>query len=103
MNKNNFQNHVEAHSRVEKKLKCHICSTKFALQSSLKRHLVKCGNEKTNCDQCGKEVSFRFLLEHMQREHMGMLSPCKKCGKVFKWRQQLKRHLAAEHKDATNN
>ena len=75
---------------------CKICDTSFKCRKSLKRHmaLVHEGKKPFQCNTC----DFSFLSRQDLDVHTKLVhTPCGICGKVFKVKQSLKRHIETFH------
>jgi KRAB domain-containing zinc finger protein len=74
---------------------CEVCFKKFASRSSMRRHQRACsGSEQVQCDVCDKWFkSRRAYRSHKDIEHSNLSFSCP-CGKVFRWKQSLERHVS---------
>ncbi|CAG2195054.1 KRAB [Mytilus edulis] len=70
----NMKDHMRCHKYKKEKLVCHVCGMEFTSEGGLRSH-----------SSFHKEEEMKFK--------------CKECDKVFGWKHELRKHLAAEHKN----
>lgn len=73
--------HVKKHTARPEPTRhlCESCGRSFATRTSLFRHSLLHGSDKTVCHICNKQVTDANLLEHHIKEHIEM-TICEKCG-----------------------
>ncbi|CAG9838140.1 unnamed protein product [Diabrotica balteata] len=79
----------------EKSFTCNVCSMKFTLKSSLRKHLLRHAQENSfECDICHKRFSNNFqCLVHRRTHIKGKSFRCDICFKNFKGELTLNRHM----------
>ncbi|KAJ8910024.1 hypothetical protein NQ315_003454 [Exocentrus adspersus] len=95
---------LEMHIKVKHEpptLECELCSKKFHLKSTLKKHVERAHVNpvaRSQCQECGAMVKKNNLDKHMKR-HKSKQYKCEVCPKVFKdeeaWYEHSEGH--AEH------
>lgn len=92
-------------------LGCVYCSAVFGHQAQLTRHIkrhlnppresqAKYKNQKVPCDQCDATFHSAFYLKQHQLTHTGETPhACKVCGRPFRSKCNLLRHLRTVHKE----
>ena len=96
--------HMDTHG--EPKFQCSTCSKKFHRKEVLTNHermthdpsYRELENAKTKvCDICGWEGAKRNYLHHVKYNHMKEEHTCDKCGKKFKGKMHLQKHMNKDH------
>ena len=72
---------------------CDQCAFTTKRKDHLKDH-IKNIHEKICCDLCGKEFSFRSLIDHKTVVHEGIKNHCNQCGSNFSTKGNLVAHKA---------
>ena len=93
LNVYNLTNHIVGVHGNEKHT-CHHCQLVFKTKARLDKH-IKWVHEKTPCDQCGELVG--NLSRHIISVHEDQKHPCVHCGRIFKSKDQLQKHIAWSH------
>ncbi len=85
-------------------LKCKFCDLTFPNSSHgralLTKHIIKLRSKghKFECDHCGKEYpTAASLASHVKRVHIHQGFSCSICEKVYRCRDDFKRHMAQKH------
>ncbi|XP_039284607.1 zinc finger protein 2-like [Nilaparvata lugens] len=84
------------------KFQCNSCGRSYKWRQSLERHLKhECGKDPVySCLQCKFQAKHKTSLQrHFESFHAACLSTqpqCNFCGRSYKWRQSLERHLKHE-------
>jgi len=77
--------------------KCDICGKFCASRADLDSH-VQNEHEGFVCDLCNKTfVSYEELLQHKSSHKASKNFRCSKCGQVFRWRAEYRRHAETSH------
>ena len=78
-------------------LKCPQCPKYFMLFEGLRLHLKTC---LCKCETCGKVYKSRLMLDrHVRAMHEEKIHKCSVCDKVFTTLNLLKKHTSSLHKD----
>lgn len=93
LSEHNLRAHKNVHNRDTSHHICHICGWHFKERSNLKQHLESHGNNKTSCGICNKQLSHRYMQEHMKIHEGQKEFQCSTCGHQFVSRERLKRHM----------
>ena len=93
LNVYNLTNHIIG-VHGDEKHECHHCQLVFKTKARLDKH-VKWVHEKTPCELCGELVG--NLSRHMISVHEDQRHTCDSCGKIFKSKDQLQKHIAWSH------
>ena len=94
----NYNGHMASHDK-DLKEKCVNCGSTFNYKQSLLQHQKTCGrkkvlDDKVECFTCRIEFTSKDgLREHNYVVHAGRMLPCKICGKNYKWRSSLAKHM----------
>ena len=94
-----FKSELTAHRyshRTDRSFKCMSanCGKTFKCDSELQKHIKKHGNVWWYCDcYTYKNRDIRNLQKHVVKHTKKLPHICVKCGKGFRWYQQLKRHI----------
>jgi uncharacterized Zn-finger protein len=79
------------------KFKCDLCSLAFTSRSRLEDH-VQSDHEGFICDLCNKIlVTYEGMLQHKLTHRAAKNFKCAKCGQVFRWRAEYRRHAETSH------
>ena len=78
-------------------LHCDQCAFTTKRKDHMKDH-IKNIHEKEVCDLCGKDFSFRSLIDHKRVVHEGILYNCTQCGQNLSTKGNLAAHQAG-HKE----
>ena len=95
-----FKSELTAHRyshRTDRSFKCMSanCGKTFKCDSELQKHVKKHGNVWWYCDCCTyKSRDVRNLQKHVVKHTKKLPHVCVKCGKGFRWYQQLKHHVS---------
>ena len=97
----NLENH-QATAHKMYKYRCDICFSDFPNREDLTAHKTKehpKRAEKLNCDKCGKLFDFKHQLKkHIKIVHDNIRDQkCSHCDKSFKTKDVLKEHIASVH------
>jgi len=88
---------LDHHSRKHKddiQFDCGICKRKFFNNSNLKRHIASHDTKKFNCNICDEFFATNEgLVEHHKIHLLKRSFTCYCCGKVFRFKNHLQRHL----------
>jgi len=77
--------------------KCDICGKICATREDLENH-VQNQHEGFVCDLCNKTLdSYEDLLQHKSSHKASKNFRCSKCGQVFRWRAEYRRHAETSH------
>ena len=91
-----FNRHVESHSMGEPVFKCDQCDKSFFFETELNTH-KKARHTIHKCDHCEyKSTAPQAVKHHMEAKHTDPnLKPhvCSSCGKAFKLKMFLTRHM----------
>lgn len=86
--------------KIIQKNTCSQCKKEFTTNVARKRHERETHKEKVEkmiCE-CGYATKRKFdLKRHKESKHAEKLSTCEVCGKFFRWKQSLIRHIK-QHK-----
>lgn len=80
---------------------CELCGKEFQSQSGYRMHRrnvhrVGCEGEIFKCQMCPKTCpTRRSLFDHMRNTHRVQETPCNVCGKVFRTKILLKKHMVS--------
>ena len=94
-----FKSELTAHRyshRIDRSFKCMSanCQKTFKCDSELRKHVKIHGNVWWYCDCCTyKNLDIRNLQKHVVKHTKKLPHVCSKCGKGFRWYEQLKRHV----------
>ena len=81
----------------ETMFKCDICDNGFLARASLEEH-VQSEHDGYICDLCNKILeSYEGLLQHKATHRAAKNFKCVKCGKLFRWRAEYRRHAETSH------
>jgi uncharacterized C2H2 Zn-finger protein len=89
---------------VAKKIECPFagCSTKFAIEAYMLKHLLRHGPAKILCtsDGCGKKFHEKSdMLKHLKRvHHKEMNVRCSECDRLFFDQKDMRMHVNAVHR-----
>ena len=95
-----FKSELTAHRyshRTDRSFKCMSanCPKTFKCDSELQKHVKIHGNVWWYCDCCTyKNLDVRNLQKHVVKHTKKLPHVCVKCGKGFRWYEQLKRHVS---------
>ncbi|ODM93422.1 Zinc finger protein-likeGfi-1b [Orchesella cincta] len=74
---------------THRKFRCDQCESCFKTKAHLKKH-VSCVHKSRTCKQCGIVCkNFKVFKMHLMKSH----SDCPKCGRSFKHKRNIKKHL----------
>jgi len=93
--------HTNAVHKVQLSM-CDICSQEFKNTHALRSHKAKVHENiiKVNCPSCSKVCDTRLKLYfHERAVHTSEESPCQVCGKIYKNKNLLQKHIRVYHKD----
>ena len=75
-------------------LQCKVCGYRFKKRSYLEEHMTfHTGERPYKCSFCDKKFRVKFSHTVHERGHKGELPQCKVCGRRFKRRRYLERHM----------
>ena len=102
----NFASELKKHKIVHRKNLSHQCMHAkcgrwFMREHDLNFHLKMHDKQSWTCTQCDKftTTSEKYLKDHIKSNHSDELPyKCSKSDQLFKYRQQVKRHNASDHK-----
>ena len=95
--------HIAVVHLRHKPLSCHLCDKSFATKSDLVKHNKAqhdhSKDELVQCEDCGEEVRRPYLNRHRSYRHSKNSLPktCDKCGKEFKSRETMLKHVRKIH------
>ncbi|XP_060558917.1 gastrula zinc finger protein xFG20-1-like [Ruditapes philippinarum] len=100
LEKHQLQSHMIQHG--SEKFKCIMpnCDKQYSSKTALKRHVVHFHEKKSySCSTCNIAYSDKHVLkDHVVAVHThGCSHRCSNCGKGFKWRASLSRHMKKKH------
>ena len=88
-----FKAHKEMHAGL-RPFSCNICDMSFKKKGKLKEHKdLHKGYRKYKCDICQKKFVRKDYLQKHLSTHTGNSFDCLKCGKCYRQKYNLKRHM----------
>ena len=95
-----FSSELSAHKaehNKSKRFKCKICGLRYQLENGLVRHMAKHQSKKWRCEYCDYKTNERRLLRLHKLSHAPPSIKCDACDLLFRYPNQLKRHLKKSH------
>ena len=98
-----LSSHIAVIHLKHKPLSCQLCDKTFATNSDLVKHNKAQHDENRNdlvqCEDCGEQVRKPYLNRHRSYRHSKNTLPkiCDKCGKDFKSRETMLKHVRKFH------
>ena len=98
-----LSSHIAVIHLKHKPLSCHLCDKSFATKADLVKHNQALHDEGRNdlvqCEDCGEQVRKPCLNRHRSYRHSKNTLPkiCDKCGKDFKSRETMLKHVRKIH------
>ena len=99
--KNNLQEHMQVHTKI-RPFSCNHCGKTFTAERIRNNHVSTHTLDKPyHCHQCPSAFSAGFILNaHMRSQHTNQtVCSCPTCGKAFRHRCNLNRHIRWHKKD----
>ena len=102
-----LSSHIAVIHLKHKPLSCQLCDKTFATNSDLVKHNKAQHDENRNdlvqCEDCGEQVRKPYLNRHRSYRHSKNTLPktCDKCGKDFKSRETMLKHVRKLHSNDT--
>ncbi|CAG0887433.1 unnamed protein product [Cyprideis torosa] len=97
-----LKSHMTTYHDPHCSLKCPECDKTLANKASLKRHRdFVHGDAGSNfvCSHCGRKCWSQAMLRQHEESHSDLKRHvCDSCGKAFKYKDQLTRHVTLDHK-----
>ena len=88
---------VEVEEQVHFRFRCDLCDKTFLSRSQLDGHVQE-DHEGFVCDLCNKTLaSYEGLLQHKSTHKAAKNFKCTKCGQLFRWRSEYRRHAEVDH------
>jgi len=89
--------HVKYFHEKIRNYECSYCEKKFQAKKLLYNHVQSIHlGEKTNCPDCGKDISVDNFSRHVRETHERIKKPCPHCDKEFAM-SNLSRHIRQVH------
>ena len=101
--KDALDRHINVVHLELKKFQCPDCKNKFATKADLKKHVKSSHDEERNvlvtCDFCNEKFRRAYLKRHIYYKHVDckLSKTCDKCGKDFKTREIMLKHVRNIH------
>jgi len=90
--------HLRQHHLIDQKIPCPKCTSAFATQREVDKHMLKHEPPKLKCPECDKMFRWREnVLQHMQGCHFPPQYECLSCHGKFHFRNKLRNHLKLAH------
>ena len=87
-----WKNHTATHSD-EKRYQCNVCGKRYHSSSILCSHRKHCNSDGQQCTVCHQVIiGGRMIFKRHMKMHP-LEFPCELCGKVFKRKDIMKRHM----------
>lgn len=87
------------------KIQCNLCLKEFVAEKDFDQHNLDCHLKDVDCEEvymcneCGREFKLKFALKRHLYKHFGITFQCKInfCGKIFATYNDLRRHEIFGH------
>ena len=85
-------------------VKCDQCEKTFDCKRKMLKHKNRFHSDAAQCEECGKEFKLRYLLRrHVLMYHKNEIGsfPCEACGLIFDRKDKVQRHQQSKHNKRT--